>query len=85
MTMDTLESFLLWCTALNGAVLLLSSSICLCFRNTDGICRFYCRLYNLPEETLSSIGVMFIGIYKMVWITFNLTPYLAVLIIKHLN
>jgi len=29
MTMDTLESFLLWCTALNGAVLLLSSSICM--------------------------------------------------------
>jgi hypothetical protein len=28
--------------------------------------------------------VMFIGIYKMVWITFNLTPYLAILIIRHL-
>ena len=84
MTMDTLESFLLWCTVLNGAVLLLSSAICLCLGWSRGLSRFYCRIYNLPQERLCTIGVMFIGIYKMVWITFNLIPYLSLLIMKYL-
>lgn len=84
MTVDTLISFLMWCTILNGAVLTLSSCIFLCFRHTDWCCQFYCRLYGISKDALSSIGAMFIGIYKMVWITFNLIPYGALLIIKHL-
>ena len=80
MTIDMLEQFFLWCTILNGATLLLSSLFCVCAK--EWIDSIHSRVFNLNRDSFNTLIVLFIAIYKIVFMTFNLFPYLALLILK---
>jgi hypothetical protein len=79
MDIITLRTFFLWCTIINGIVLLFSSLIC--FFAPDWAYSMHGRLFNLSRETVNTICYSFIALYKMVWIVFNLVPWIALLII----
>lgn len=83
MTIDALATFFLWCTILNGAVLLFSGIFFLCAK--DWICRMHCRIFGVSQETLCVVADTFFALYKTVFITFNLVPYLALIIMKHFH
>ena len=79
MDINTIRAFFMWCTIINGAILALSSVI-LVFGGSF-VYRMHSRWFAMPRETFNAVIYGFLGFYKVVFITFNLVPYLALSII----
>ncbi|HIO92306.1 MAG TPA: hypothetical protein EYG68_05595 [Leucothrix mucor] len=77
MDMQTLTLFFMWCTIINGGILTLWS-IFFMF-SPDLIYRLQSRWFPVPRETFSAIFYLLIGLFKIFFLTFNLVPYLALL------
>ena len=79
MDIATMKAFFLWCTIINGGVLMFTSIVILFLR--DFSFQMNHKVFDIPREAFS-IGIFsFVALYKMVWIVFNLVPYLAQVII----
>ena len=79
MDIDSIRAFFMWCTILNVALLVLSSLICACAG--DWVYRAHSKWFTIPKETFNVAIYSFLGLYKILVITFNLIPYLALSII----
>jgi len=73
------RAFFMWCTIINGALLVFSSLIC-AFAG-DWIYRMHSRWFTLSREAFNTVIYSFIGLYKIFFIVFNLVPYLALAIV----
>ncbi|MFH1371043.1 MAG: DUF6868 family protein [Planctomycetota bacterium] len=82
MAMDiaTVRAFFLWCTILNGALLLFSSVVGV-FAG-DFAYRMNNRFFSVSREAFSAIMCSFIGLFKIFFFVFNLVPYIALVIIS---
>jgi len=80
MELETLTRFFLWCTVLNGALLLLWTVLFL--GAPDWIYRTQTRWFPMPRETFNVIFYAFIGLFKIVFLVFNVVPYAALLIVR---
>ena len=77
--MDQLQSFFMWCTVINSAILLWWW---LAFAwMHDWVFKMHTRWYDLTKEKFDAIQYLVIGLLKIAIIVFNLVPYLALLII----
>jgi hypothetical protein len=83
MTIDMMTTFFMWCTLLNGAVLLLTGCICV-LAEKEWLYGIHHRLFGISRESFNAMIDLFIAMYKIIWITFNMVPYLALLVMKHL-
>ena len=72
--------FFMWCTIINAGFLVFSSLI-LAFAG-EWIYRLHAKLFPMPRETFNAVIYSFIGLYKIVFLVFNLVPYMALLIMK---
>ena len=79
MDVATIRAFFMWCTILNLIVLIFSSAVCVFGR--DWLYPIHNKLFNIPRETINTMLYSFIALYKMLFIVFNLVPYIALLII----
>ncbi len=79
MTIDTVTKFFMWCTILNGAILIYSSVICICA--ADWAYRMHSKLFGISRDAFNIAIYSFIGLFKILFLTFNLIPYIALLII----
>jgi hypothetical protein len=79
MDIHTIRSFFLWCTIMNGGLLIISFLMCACAR--DLIHRIHSTWFPLPKETFTAVIYSLLGVYKIAVIAFNLVPYLALVII----
>jgi len=79
MNIQTLTTFFMWCTIINGILLIFSSVILVFFK--DWVYSIHSRWFPLPKETFNAIIYSFIGLFKIAFLLFNLTPYMALLII----
>lgn len=79
MTICTVQAFFMWCTIINGALLVFSALIC-AFAG-DWIYRMHGTLFSLPRESFNVVLYGFIGVFKILFLVFNLVPYLALLIL----
>jgi len=81
-TMDitVVRAFFMWCTIINGALLILSSLIC-AFTG-DWVYRAHSRWFPLSREAFNIAIYSFIGLYKIFFIVFNLVPYLALSVVE---
>jgi len=79
MDITIVRAFFIWCTIINGALLILSSLIC-AFAG-DWIYRTHSRWFSLSREAFNIAIYFFIGLYKIFFIVFNLVPYLALSIV----
>jgi hypothetical protein len=79
--MDTqmLTSFLLWCTILNGSLLIFWALACMAA--PDLVYRIQSRWFPIPKETFAVIIYSFLGLFKIAFLFFNLIPLLALLLI----
>lgn len=75
MTTDTLTSLLGWCSVING-VLLLISSLYLHLAG-DSSYRIQRSLFPISREQFTVIAYRFLGLYKLLWIFFNVVPYIS--------
>jgi hypothetical protein len=79
MDIQTLTRFFMWCTILNGALLLLWGVLCI--TALDFLCRLQSRWFPISRETLNVAMYSFLGLFKIIFLVFNVAPYAALLII----
>jgi len=80
MDINMLCVFFMWCTIINAGLLILMSFI-LAFAG-NWIYRLHTKLFPMSKETFNVVLYSWLGLYKMVFIMFNLVPYIALLIMK---
>ena len=79
MAIQTLTTFFMWCTIINGALLALW--ITMCIVAPDLVYRTQKIWFPISRETFDVVMYSFLGFFKIVFLIFNLVPYLALLIV----
>ncbi len=79
MNLQTLTQFFLWCTILNGILLLLWSGAFMLA--PDLVYRTQSKWFSISREHFDIIFYAFLGVFKIVFLVFNVVPLLALLII----
>jgi hypothetical protein len=79
MDIETLTAFFMWCTVIDGAMLVLSTTIYILA--PDFVYRMQSMWFPIPRETFNMVFYAFLGLFKIFFIVFNVVPYVALLII----
>ena len=79
MDFQNIKTFFMWCTVINGGLLIISVIIGIV--GLDFVYSIHGRLFQISRETFNMTYYFFIGLYKIVWLVFNSVPYIALLII----
>jgi hypothetical protein len=79
MDIQTLTSFFMWCTFLNGGLLVFWTLMCLMV--PDLVYRTQHAWFPLPRETFNVVMYCFLGFFKITFLVFNLVPYVALVIV----
>jgi hypothetical protein len=80
MDMRKLTRFFLWCTIINGALLIVSFAV-FAIGGTEFVYEMHGKWFAVPPETFNAILYLFLGIYKVAILIFNLVPYAALKIV----
>jgi Family of unknown function (DUF6868) len=79
MDIQTLTTFFMWMTIINGGLFVYWAAIC-AFA-PDWLYRMQSRWFRVPRESFDVAIYAFLGVFKIVFIVFNLAPYLALSIV----
>ena len=79
MDIQMLTRFFMWCTILNGGVLILSSLICTLAG--DWVYRKHSKWFPISRDAFNVAIYSFIGLFKTCFLMFNLVPYVALVIV----
>jgi len=80
MDIHTLTSFFMWCTIINAALFTLWATMWLLV--PDLLYRTQSKWFSIPRETYNVVLYSFLGLFKIVFLVFNVVPYLALLIVR---
>ena len=80
MDLQTIQTFFMWCTVLNGTLLVLTGII-LAFAGNAVYC-IQSRWYPISRDAFNVVIYSFMGLFKLFFIVFNLVPYIALLIMR---
>ena len=75
MDIITVKTFFMWCSIINGALLVFSFLIC-AFAG-DWLYGMNSKLFPISREAFNVAIYCFIGLYKIFFWVFNLVPYIA--------
>ncbi len=78
MDIPTLTSFFMWCTIINGALLVFGTIMCMLV--PDLVYRKHSKFFPIPRETFNVVIYSFLGLFKVFFVVFNVTPYVVLLI-----
>lgn len=79
MDIQKLTTFFMWCTIINGAILVLGiTGVVL---GPDFGVRIQSNLFHIPFETVNAALYLFLGVFKIFWLVLNVAPYMALLIV----
>ena len=79
MDIETVTAFFMWCSIINIALLLLSTLMCVCLANFAH--RIHSKWFSISREAFNIAIYSFLGLYKVLIITLNIIPYIALKII----
>jgi hypothetical protein len=79
MDIQTLTRFFLWCTIIDGALLVLWTAMCILI--PDLVYRIQSKWFPIPREIYNVVIYFFLGLFKIVFLVFNVVPYVALLIV----
>jgi len=82
MDIAMLADFFMWCTILNTGLLALGFLITAFGLGSNFIYKLHNRWFPMPKESFNKAIYMLIGMYKIFILTFNVTPWIALIIIK---
>ena len=77
MDIQTLTTFFMWCTIMNGALLVLWTTMLIVA--PDLVYRTQSKWFPIPRETFDVVIYSFLGFFKIVFLVFNVVPYVALL------
>ncbi len=75
MDIQTLTTFFMWCTIINGGILILWGVFCMFA--ADLVYRTHSKWFPMPRETFNVVIYSFLGVFKIFVIMFNVVPYIA--------
>ena len=75
-----MKDFFMWCSIINGSILILTFLMC-AFAG-DWVYRMQSKFFPISREAFNMIIYCFIGLYKILFIVFNLVPFLAFAILE---
>lgn len=75
MDIQTVRAFFMWCTILNGSLLVFSFIICA--SASDWVYRMHSKWFPIPRDAFNVVIYSFIGIFKISVLVLNLIPYIA--------
>jgi hypothetical protein len=78
MDIQTLTTFFMWCTIINGGILILWTVFSVFA--PDLVYRMQSKWFPIPRETFNVVIYSFLGLFKIVFLVFNVVPYVALLI-----
>lgn len=79
MNIQILTEFFMWCTIINGAILVLWITSYALAPNL--VYRTQIKWFPIPKENFIVVYYSFLGLFKIIFLVFNVVPYLALLII----
>jgi hypothetical protein len=79
MDIQILTAFFMWCTIINGALLVFWTIMCIAA--PDLVYRTQSKWFPIPRETFNVVLYSFLGVLKILFLVFNVVPYVALLII----
>jgi len=79
MDVQMLTKFFMWCTVLNGAMLMVSALMCT--MGADWVYKKHGRMFSISRDAFNVAVYAFIATFKMLFLVFNLVPYVALVII----
>jgi len=79
MGIDTLTTFFMWCTIINGGLYI--SCVALVMSSPDFGYRIHKKFFSISRETFDMVVYAILGFFKIIFLAFNLVPYVALLII----
>jgi len=79
MAIQVLTRFFMWCTIINGVLLLFSSTMCT-FAG-DYVYKKHSRWFAMSRESFNVVIYSFVGLFKILFLMFNLVPYVALVIV----
>lgn len=75
MTLANVADFLLWCTLINGGILLVWTVLFLLAK--DFIYGFHSKIFLISKEDYHQAILSALGWFKILFIIFNLTPWIV--------
>jgi hypothetical protein len=79
MDIQTLTAFFMWCAVVNGGLLVLWTIALIVA--PDFVYRTQRKWFPIPRETFNVVIYSFLGLFKIVFLVFNVVPYVVLLII----
>ena len=79
MDIQKLTKFFMWCSIINGALLVLSMMGIIL--GPDFGLSLQSKLFHIPRETLNLALYLYLGVFKIAWLVFNVTPYVTLRIV----
>ena len=80
MDIQTLTRFFMWCTIINGGIFVLWTVFTMFA--PDFIYGTQSKWLPIPRETFNVVIYSFLGLVKVVFVFFNVVPYVALLIVR---
>lgn len=80
MDIQTLTTFFMWCTIINGGMLIFAALMFLLI--PDFIYRVHTRWIAMSRESFNAVIYSALTFFKIIFIFFNLVPWLVLLIIR---
>lgn len=75
-----LTRFFMWCTIINGGLLALWS---IAWMTMPGLVyKTQERFFPVSRETFTVVFYGFLGVFKIIYLVFNVTPFIVLLIIR---
>ncbi len=81
MDVELLTRFFMWCTILNGSLLLISSLLGMVF-STDFVYGIHSKWFPMQKDTFNAVLYALIGIWKIIIFVFNVIPWAVLAIIS---
>ena len=79
MNIQSFTNFFMWCTIINGGLLVFWILFYIAFPNL--VYRVQSKFFPMPQETFNVVFYSFLGLFKVFFLFFNIVPYLALLIL----
>ena len=79
MDINALQRVFMWCTIINGAWFLFAAMICV-FAG-GWVFRMQSKWFPISRDTFNVVIYSFFALFKIVFIVFNVVPYVALLIV----
>jgi hypothetical protein len=79
MDIQTLTTFFMWCTILNGGILVVWTMFFVFA--PDFAYRTQSKFFPIPREAYNVVIYSAIGLFRIFFVVFNLVPFVALLIV----